>query len=116
MRRRRSLSTALFTDVAFILLLFFLVFAITSRRFPIPLELPTASQAEEAHQAGIHLYIDSEGTIHTDEHVITLDQITYAESVSVYADESTDFSLVLPILQHLAQVGIEKVQCIVEVP
>jgi biopolymer transport protein ExbD len=116
MRRKRKVATAIFTDVAFILLLFFLVFAITSQRIPIPVDLPIAQHAQEAQKADLQLFVDKDGTLYNQERKIDLDQIAYAERISVYADEATEFSLVLPILQRLAELGVPIVQCVVALP
>ena len=116
MRRKRKVATAIFTDVAFILILFFLVFAITSQRTPIPVDLPIANSAKEAQKPGLQLFVDKDGTLYNQEWKIDLDQIAYAERISVYADEATEFSLVLPILQRLAELGVPIVQCVVALP
>lgn len=116
MRRKRKVATAVFTDVAFILLLFFLVFAITSQRSPIPLDLPIVQHAQQTQQANVQLFVGKSGTLYSGDQIISLNQLAYAERVSLYADEATDFEVVLPILHRLAELGVPRVQCIVDVP
>jgi biopolymer transport protein ExbD len=116
MKRKRAVATAIFTDVAFILLLFFLVFAIASQRSPFPLDLPLASHAQDVPPAAVRIFVDKNGTLYRGDQSISLDQVEYAESVSLYADAATDFSVVLPILHRLALLGVPRVQCGVEVP
>ena len=64
MKRKRAVATAIFTDVAFILLLFFLVFAIASQRSPFPLDLPLASHAQDVPPAAVRIFVDKNGTLY----------------------------------------------------
>jgi biopolymer transport protein ExbD len=115
MRRKRHTPQAAMTDIAFILLLFFLIISITTTLLPISLKEATATETTATEQKGPVIVIGKGGDIYQDNIQITRDQLpSTAEEVSVVADRDTPFSAIAPVIKKLQQNGTKHLHCIVE--
>lgn len=113
MRRRRVPVASAMTDIAFLLLLFFLIFSITTHRIPADVTLAASETATVADEHQVVLAVDATGQLYAGDHKVLLEDIRYAPVVSVYADAAVPFSAVFPVLQHLQKLEVPTVQCVV---
>ncbi len=113
MRRRKPHVASAMTDIAFLLLLFFLIFSITTHRVPSDVTLAASETAEIADDHQLILAVDADGNVYTGDQIIAIADIAYVPVVSVYADEAVPFSALYPLLQHLQENGVPTVQCVV---
>lgn len=114
MRRRRFMAISAMTDIAFLLLLFFLLFSLASHRVPIGVDLAASESSSPLQEPGLVLSIDSDGLLYLDGQEATLAQVPYHQIVSIHADRHTPFAKILPIMQRLQQLEVPIVQCVVE--
>lgn len=114
MKTRALRTNTAMTDIAFLLLLFFLIFAITSLTIPIPVD-PADTVWNAPYKAqGMLLTVDSEGRLFLEGNPIELGQIPLSDSVSLLSDRETPFSAIAPIIGQLGLLGFETIHCIVE--
>ena len=114
MRRRRYMVLSAMTDIAFLLLLFFLLFSLASHRLPIAIDLSPSASSTPLQEPGVVLVIDSDGVLYLDGQEATLAQVHYHQVVSIYADRHTPFEKIMPIMRRLQQLGVPIVQWVVE--
>lgn len=101
-------------DIAFLLLLFFLVLAMTSVATPIPLELPRGSASEQPSEQGSSLFVSVTGELFLDQRAVTLRDIVDVQEIRLHADRTTPFSIIHPLLEHLREKGTETIHFVVE--
>lgn len=102
------------TDIAFLLLLFFLTFAIASIALPIPLDPATTEHNKPTGEQNVQLIVDSQGTLYLFGKPVSIDEIPTSLAVSLLADKETPFSKIAPIIDRLRQTGTESISCIVQ--
>ena len=119
-RRKRVLRTAMaMTDIAFLLLLFFMVFAIISEQTPQQMSLPRVSAANpDAREDQYRVYVMRDGALYADDGPITLNE--YAQTAAaemershdflpvILADEQTPYRHIAPLLEALRSMGVQQ--------
>ncbi|MPM23241.1 hypothetical protein SDC9_69706 [bioreactor metagenome] len=114
MRKKRPTPPSALTDIAFLLLLFFLIMAITSFQTPVPLD-PAQAKAQKIDLSIIPtLYIAKDGKIYQEGRLITIEQVEEKPSYSLLADRATGFSTIHPIIEALKNKGVETLHLLVE--
>lgn len=108
MRKKRSKSSAALTDIAFLLLLFFMILAIESSHHAYP-----------ADQQSLIIDVDSlpalelrHSILTLDNKVIELNDIPYQEQYILKASEDTPYRLIHPIIDHLIELGVDTLSCL----
>ena len=114
MKRRALRTNSAMTDIAFLLLLFFLIFAITSLTTPIPIDVADTSWNTPYGEQGMLLVVNSEGKLFLEGNPIELGEIPHSDVVSLLSDRETPFSAMAPIIGQLGLLGVETIHCIVE--
>ena len=113
--KRRSLQTnSAMTDIAFLLLLFFLIFAITSLITPTPIDAADTIWNSPHEAPGMLLIVDSKGMLFLEGNPIELGEIPYSEVVSLLSDRKTPFSAIAPVIGQLRLMDVATIHCIVE--
>lgn len=118
--RHRTGSSVAMADIAFLLLLFFMVMAIATQRTPASLAIPETFNAEAETRIPLeNLYIALDGSLSTQDG--PLDMATYLKQLEkalerqpetrpgVLADKRTPYRLVAPVIKQLQDSGIQEV-------
>ncbi len=124
-RRTRKNATAM-TDIAFLLLLFFLVMAVTGFRTPALVEPPVEQRGGFINgQQSLRLYVTKDGRLLDEAGPLTYQQCadrlsnlaTMApdHSVVLTADKETRFENIAPVIELLQQAGITQVGFAVDI-
>ncbi|MGB4406609.1 MAG: biopolymer transporter ExbD [Sphaerochaeta sp.] len=114
MRKKRSPAPTAMTDIAFLLLLFFLILAISTHTLPIPLT-PAQSETSTATEEPKHLLlVGTNGDLYYQEKAVLLEELPLAEEFSLLADKDTPFRTMGPVIEALKQRGVTTLHCIVE--
>lgn len=123
-RRARKNSTAM-TDIAFLLLLFFLVMAVTGFRTPASVNPPAEQRGGFINQQEIlSLYITHDGALFDESGPLTYQQcqdrlsqatIDGNDSVVITADKEAPFEAIAPVIELLQQAGITQVGFAVDI-
>ncbi|MGE4526458.1 MAG: biopolymer transporter ExbD [Sphaerochaeta sp.] len=114
MRKKRPTPPSALTDIAFLLLLFFLIMAITSFQTPVPLD-PAQAQAQEIDLSTIPtLYIAKTGELYQEGKPTTIESIEADTSYALLADKATEFSAIHPIIEALKSKGVATLHLLVE--
>jgi len=114
MRKKRLAAPTAMTDIAFLLLLFFLILAISTHVLPIPLT-PAKSETSRAAEEPRHLLLVSdEGVLYYQDKAVRIDQLPISDEFSLLADKSTPFKTLGPMIDALRQRGVTTLHCIVE--
>ena len=114
MRKKRTPPPTAMTDIAFLLLLFFLILAISTHVLPIPLTPAESAFSSTTEEAEHLLVVGSNGALYYQEKAILIDQLPFAEEFSLLADKDTPFKTMGPIIEGLKQRGVTTLHCIVE--
>lgn len=102
------------SDIAFLLLLFFLIIAITTRQTPVPIvaaQSPFSGELQENHPT---LYLEKNGSLYYEGDSIALDQIPQVDELCLMADKATPFSSLAPVIKALQENGVTTIHCLVE--
>lgn len=102
------------TDIAFLLLLFFLVFAISSEILPVPLDPADSSSNKIAEESEIQLLVDAAGNLYLNDSAISIEEIPVGKTVSLMADKDTPFAAIFPVIEYLRSNGTKTLRCLVE--
>jgi len=114
MRKKRSSSPTAMTDIAFLLLLFFLILAISTHVLPIPLT-PAQSETSSTTEEPKHLLlVNTNGELHYQGKAVLLEDLPSAEEFSLLADKDTPFRTLSPIIKALQEKGVTTLHCVVE--
>jgi len=114
MRKKRTTPPSALTDIAFLLLLFFLIMAITSHQSPIPLT-PAQTSAQKMDLKDIPtLLVSQDGQLFLDGTPINLEALPSESTYALLADRNTPFSVLFPLIEHLREQGTETLHCLVE--
>ncbi len=114
MRKKRSPAPTAMTDIAFLLLLFFLILAISTHVLPIPLT-PAKSETSSTTEEPKHLLlVTSEGKLFYQGKAVLLEDLPKTEEFSLLADKNTPFKTLSPIIKTLQAKGVTTLHCIVE--
>ncbi|MCH3907753.1 MAG: biopolymer transporter ExbD [Sphaerochaeta sp.] len=101
-------------DIAFLLLLFFLVFAITTKTVPAQIDEAESLTYEQLTETYPTVYLASDGTIYYQEQMITPEQLPSVPEANLMADKATPFSLVEPVITQLKENGVTTLHLLVE--
>ncbi len=114
MRKKRSAAPTAMTDIAFLLLLFFLILAISTHVLPIPLT-PAHSETSSLTEEPKHLLlVTTEGDVLFQGKAVLLEDLPSAEEISLLADKDTPFNAIAPVFKALQAKGVTTLHCIVE--
>ena len=114
MRKKRSPAPTAMTDIAFLLLLFFLILAISTHVLPIPLT-PAQSKASTTTEDTKHLLlVTPNGDLYYQNKAVLLEDLPYSEEFSLLADKDTPFKILNPVIKALQEKGVTTLHCIVE--
>lgn len=114
MRKRRNTPTSAMTDIAFLLLLFFLILAITSVQTPVPIN-PAQESAKEIDLTGVPtLFIAGDGRVYQQNGVVDPDTLASRESYALLSDRATEFKDIHPVIEVLKQKGVQTIHLLVE--
>ncbi|MBN2859950.1 MAG: biopolymer transporter ExbD [Sphaerochaetaceae bacterium] len=114
MRRKRTPSASALTDIAFLLLLFFLILAVTTRQLPADITLPHTASAQKADESSPTLTVNDQGKVFLEQEAITIRAIPFSETYTLIAHRDTPFTHIAPVLEHLRSLNVEVLECIVE--
>ncbi len=114
MRKKRSPAPTAMTDIAFLLLLFFLILAISTHVLPIPLTPAQSGTSTTTEEPEHILLVTPEGKLYYQGNQVTLEDLPYAEEFSLLSDKDTPFKTLGPIIEGLKQRGVAQLHCIVE--
>ncbi len=114
MRRKRTPPASALTDIAFLLLLFFLILAVTTRQMPADISLPHTASAQKAEESSPTLTVSAQGELFLEQQAITIRDIPFSETYKLIADRDTLFTDIAPVLEHLRSLNVEVLECIVE--
>ncbi len=102
------------TDIAFLLLLFFLILAISTQRTPVPIEA-ASTYAEILENTDIPtIVVSNTGELFLDGSSQDLESIPSQIEYALLADRYTPYEIIHPIIIYLKQRGVERVYCLVE--
>ena len=108
--------TASMADIAFLLLVFFMVSTVFIRHRGIPVQLPPAEMIEEleSRRNVTSIWVDRQGVINIDDQTVPLDQvgrIIHAKRtanprvvISIKGDRDSKFGLLSDVMQELRKV------------
>lgn len=114
MRKKRPTPPSALTDIAFLLLLFFLIMAITSFQTPVPLD-PAQTQAQKKDLANIPtLFIAKNGDVYYEGRQIDLDMLENNTTYALLADRATEYASIHPVIEILKEKGVEVLHLLVE--
>ncbi|MGH0052748.1 MAG: ExbD/TolR family protein [Sphaerochaetaceae bacterium] len=114
MKNRRHTPSSTVTDIAFLLLLFFLILAISTHQTPVPIEA-AATNAELLEDTEVPtLLVSSDGQLFLDGTPLLLGEIPNQETYALLADKHTSYETMHAILEQLKLIGVETVYCLVE--
>lgn len=102
------------SDIAFLLLLFFLILAITSRTTPVEITAPNAPAWEELQEEYPTIYVSREGALYLGEEPLDLAVTTLPEEICLLADKETPFALIRPVLDLLRERQVTTIHCLVQ--
>ena len=114
MRKKRSPAPTAMTDIAFLLLLFFLILAISTHVLPIPLTPAQSTYSSSTEEAKHLLLVRANGELYYQEKAVLLEDLPLAEEFSLLADKDTPFKTLGPIIEELKKRGVTTLHCIVE--
>ncbi|WP_319756267.1 biopolymer transporter ExbD [uncultured Sphaerochaeta sp.] len=102
------------TDIAFLLLLFFLILSISTQQTPLPLQAASA-HAEILEDTDISTIVVSHtGELFLDGSSIALDSIPRQDTYALLADRNTPYEIIHPIITFLKERGVGTLYCLVE--
>ena len=111
-----AVPTASMADIAFLLLVFFMVSTVFIRYRGIPVQLPAAEKIEEleSRRNVTSIWVDRQGVINIDDQTVSLDQvgrIIHAKMtanprlvISIKGDGAAKFGLLSDVMQELRKV------------
>lgn len=112
MRKKRIAPATAMTDIAFLLLLFFLILALSTHLTPIPLTPATSKDALETQARNV-LVIARDGSLFYQDNPISLDALPNEPEMTVLSDKDTPFKLINPVLKALQENGTTTIHCLV---
>lgn len=114
MRKKRPTPPSALTDIAFLLLLFFLIMAITSYQTPVSLD-PAQAEGQVVDLTHIPtLFIAENGDIYQEGKRITLDLLEKESVYALLADKATTYGTMHPIIEELKVKGVQTLHLLVE--
>lgn len=114
MRKKRTTAPTAMTDIAFLLLLFFLILAISTHILPIPLNPATSDSSIATEETKHILMVGLDGSLFYEGNPILLSDLPNVEEFSLLADKDTPFKTLQPVIQALKEKGVTTLHCVVE--
>ena len=114
MRKKRFPAPTAMTDIAFLLLFFFLILAISTHVLPLPLTPAESTFSSSTEEAKHLLIVGSNGELYYQNKAVLLEELPYSEEFSLLADKDTPFKTMGPIIEGLKQRKVTTLHCIVE--
>src|SRR5690554_2817951 len=102
------------SDIAFLLLLFFLILAMATTASSLPIAPPHSLASSESEDHTLILTVDSSGNLFYEQVSISVDEIHFSESVTLLADKETPYGSIDKVIQQLKSSGVKTLHCIVE--
>ncbi len=112
--RRRHLPPSALTDIAFLLLLFFLILSITTRQLPVDVDPALTTETEQGWEELPLLLMSREGELYLQGKKISLEDIPSENAYSLMADRGTRFSAMYPLIEYLREQEVTTLHCVVE--
>jgi biopolymer transport protein ExbD len=100
------------TDIAFLLLLFFLILALSTRLTPIPITAATSAEALQAESSAV-IFLGLDGSLFYEDKQISLELLPKEKEVTLLADKDTPFGKINPVLETLRKNGTTTIHCLV---
>lgn len=114
MRKKRSTAPTAMTDIAFLLLLFFLILAISTHVLPIPLNPAQSETSSLTDEPENLLLVSTDGDLYYQGKAVLLEDLPTTDEFSLLADKDTPFKTIAPIIKALKEKGVTTLHCIVE--
>lgn len=119
-RKETFIPTSSMGDIAFLLLIFFMVTTIFRDETGLPVELPRAEAGEEVNRELIsNIYINRQGMISIDDLIVKVDQISHLMAlkleqnplmiVAFKTDTYTQYGVVSDVMEQLKEVNATRV-------
>lgn len=115
MRHKRSFPSASMGDIAFLLLLFFLILAITTHTSPADIKQAQSPSWAELQEEYPDVYLTKDGRLFLGDTPVELSSLSFVgNECCLIADRDTPFSKIEPVLSHLKESGTTTIHCMVE--
>ena len=114
MRKKRSAAPTAMTDIAFLLLLFFLILAISTYTLPVPLKPAQSENSSSPEEATYLLLVTATGALYYQGEAVLLEDLPTTDELSLLADKDTPFKTLAPVIKALQEKGVTTLHCIVE--
>ncbi|MFA7119596.1 MAG: biopolymer transporter ExbD [Sphaerochaetaceae bacterium] len=112
--KHKNISSSAMTDVAFLLLFFFLILAVTTKTTPVKIEQAQSQDYQMLEKDYPILYLAKDGTLYYQNKTIDLANLPQADELSIMADANTEFKDIKPIIDALQGQGTNKIHCLVK--
>ena len=114
MRKKRTTPPSALTDIAFLLLLFFLIMAISTVQTPVPIN-PAITEGQTRDLSEIPtLLVSKEGLLFFEGNQIEFSSLTIQEEYALLADQGTPYGLLHPVIEFLKEQGVQTLHALVE--
>jgi biopolymer transport protein ExbD len=113
-RKYRQDPNSTITDIAFLLLLFFLILAISTQQTPVPIKAASAHAEFLEHTDIPTIVVSDTGELFLDGSPTTLESIPSKVEYALLADRDTPYEILHPIITFLEKHGVETLYCLVE--
>ena len=113
MRHKRYPLTSM-GDIAFLLLLFFLILAITTKTVPAQIDEAESITYEELSETYPTVYLTRDGKLYYHDEQISLDALPSVPEANLMADKTTPFHTVEPVITRMKQNGVQTLHLLVE--
>jgi biopolymer transport protein ExbD len=110
MRKRRTRSPATLTDIAFLLLLFFLILAVETPNYP----LPEAQQPHDITHQDLPTLEVKGTTVLLGSNPIEIKDIAYQDHYILKTSKETPYGIIHPIINHLTEMGVVTLSLLVQ--
>jgi biopolymer transport protein ExbD len=116
MSKKRPTPPSTLSDIAFLLLLFFLIMAISSVQAPVPIH-PAQAQGQTRDLSEVPtLLVSQDGLLYFEGNQVELTSLPFSEEYALLADRNTAYKTVHPIIEFLKSQGVKTLHTLVEQP
>ncbi len=110
----KQFSTSAMSDIAFLLLLFFIILAVVSVQTSPPITPATAEGVTDFLKTSSIISIDKEGNFYLDNQEVRLDSIPHQKQYALLAHRDSPYSMISPLIDYLSKEGSVVLVCLVE--